>query len=211
MTLGIVEEITTELVKAFNPQLRDDFKNAKEELGDISWFTSQYCLKNGLDFAEIIASAHKQFIANEIQFDEFEGTNELLIVSLTKKELAYGQVPAQEDRYQAMLNVSQQLILYSFHCIRSTKIRQAVEEVMSQYEGKEMSQELQVEAMEKFNEAQQLSEEEGAELANTTLDWFVAEVLQRNFNKLETRYGEKFSEEKAINRNLEAEREALEK
>ena len=54
------------------------------------------------------------------------------------------------------------------------------------------------------------------------LCWFLAillnrleisfeEVMEKNIEKLKARYGEKFSEEKAINRNLTNEREVLEK
>ena len=54
------------------------------------------------------------------------------------------------------------------------------------------------------------------------LCWFLAillnrleisfeEVMEKNIEKLKARYGEKFSEEKAINRNLTNERDMLEK
>lgn len=43
------------------------------------------------------------------------------------------------------------------------------------------------------------------------LDTNYEEVMERNIEKLKARYGEKFSEEKAINRNLDVEREILEK
>jgi NTP pyrophosphatase (non-canonical NTP hydrolase) len=39
----------------------------------------------------------------------------------------------------------------------------------------------------------------------------VSDILDKNINKLKARYGEKFSSERAINRDLETEREILEK
>lgn len=39
----------------------------------------------------------------------------------------------------------------------------------------------------------------------------LSEILEKNINKLKARYPEKFSSEKAINRDLEKEREVLEK
>lgn len=41
--------------------------------------------------------------------------------------------------------------------------------------------------------------------------WTLEEVMQTNINKLEVRFPEKFTEEAALNRNLEKERETLEK
>jgi NTP pyrophosphatase (non-canonical NTP hydrolase) len=43
------------------------------------------------------------------------------------------------------------------------------------------------------------------------LDISFEEVMEKNIEKLKARYGEKFSEEKAINRNILIEREVLEK
>jgi len=43
------------------------------------------------------------------------------------------------------------------------------------------------------------------------LDISFEEIMEKNIEKLKARYGEKFSEEKAINRNLTNEREVLEK
>ena len=40
--------------------------------------------------------------------------------------------------------------------------------------------------------------------------WDLRDILDTNIAKLEARYPEKFTEDKAINRNLEAEREILE-
>lgn len=40
--------------------------------------------------------------------------------------------------------------------------------------------------------------------------WDLRDILQTNIDKLKLRFPEKFSEEKAINRNLEAERKVLE-
>lgn len=40
--------------------------------------------------------------------------------------------------------------------------------------------------------------------------WDLREILDTNIKKLESRYPEKFSEDKAINRNLEKERKILE-
>lgn len=47
-------------------------------------------------------------------------------------------------------------------------------------------------------------------LACRTLNVSFESLMEKNINKLMVRYGEKFSEEKAIKRNLEQEREALE-
>lgn len=44
-----------------------------------------------------------------------------------------------------------------------------------------------------------------------SLDWDLGKILQKNIDKLTSRYGDKFSEEKAINRNLDKERDILEK
>ena len=42
-------------------------------------------------------------------------------------------------------------------------------------------------------------------------DWDLRDIMQTNIDKLKARYPEKFTEEHAINRNLEKEREILEK
>ena len=42
-------------------------------------------------------------------------------------------------------------------------------------------------------------------------NWNLEDILETNINKLKVRYPEKFSEDKAINRNLDAERKELEK
>jgi NTP pyrophosphatase (non-canonical NTP hydrolase) len=41
-------------------------------------------------------------------------------------------------------------------------------------------------------------------------DWDIEDVLEININKLKVRYPEKFTQENAINRNLEEERKTLE-
>jgi len=49
---------------------------------------------------------------------------------------------------------------------------------------------------------------------NVMLDvfgWDLEEVLQVNYEKLHARYGDKFSEDRAINRDLDTERKILEK
>lgn len=43
-----------------------------------------------------------------------------------------------------------------------------------------------------------------------TLDIEFEEIMTKNINKLKARYGDKFSEDKAINRDLDTEREILE-
>ena len=48
-------------------------------------------------------------------------------------------------------------------------------------------------------------------IACDELDISLEEVMQTNVNKLRARYGEKFTEEAALNRNLDKEREILEK
>lgn len=40
--------------------------------------------------------------------------------------------------------------------------------------------------------------------------WDLREILETNINKLEARYPEKFTEDKALNRNLDVERKILE-
>ena len=44
-----------------------------------------------------------------------------------------------------------------------------------------------------------------------TLGVSFEEIQERNIEKLKARYGEKFTDEKAINRNLETERSILER
>jgi hypothetical protein len=41
--------------------------------------------------------------------------------------------------------------------------------------------------------------------------WDLREILETNINKLEARYPEKFTEDKALNRNLDIERKILER
>ena len=41
-------------------------------------------------------------------------------------------------------------------------------------------------------------------------NWTLEEVMEMNINKLKVRYGDKFTEEAALNRNLENERKVLE-
>lgn len=201
MTLGLVEEITTELVKAFSPEKGMDLKNAVEELGDIAWFASQYCRKNGIIFADLLKKSYDMFVADEIIFDELEGTDELLIVSVTKKEIAYGNIPTKEQREEAILNICHQIVLYSFHIVRSNIIRAKQETCFSTLT-EDMKQE---DAMAALQEASQLSEQETADSTATLLAWIVATVLTTNWNKLSTRYGDKFSEDRANNRDLAAE------
>lgn len=43
------------------------------------------------------------------------------------------------------------------------------------------------------------------------MGWSFEQIMEENINKLKTRYPEKFTEEKAINRDLETERKILEK
>lgn len=209
MAMGIVEEITTELVKAFSPERQDDFVNAIEEIGDICWFASQYCLANGLNFSEILADAYKLFESNTIQFDELEGTNELMILSITKKELAYKKVPTLEERQEAILNVCLQVILYSFHITRSLTIKGRIDTLFQKFEGLETDKELQQQAIEEAGAAAELTEEDTLALIAALPEWIASTVLQKNYNKLETRYGEKFSTDKAINRDLVAEEAVL--
>lgn len=42
-------------------------------------------------------------------------------------------------------------------------------------------------------------------------DWDMGEIMTTNIEKLQARYPEKFTQEKAVNRNLEREREILER
>lgn len=44
-----------------------------------------------------------------------------------------------------------------------------------------------------------------------TQGWNLEDIMERNIEKLKVRFGDKFSMHKALNRNLEAEREVLEK
>jgi hypothetical protein len=201
MTLGIVEEITTELVKAFSPEKGMDLKNAVEELGDIAWFASQYCRKNGIIFADLLKKSYDMFVANEIIFDELEGTNELLLVSVTKKEIAYGKIPTKEQREEAILNICHQIVLYSFHIMRSQIIKTKQEACFATLT-EEMKQE---DAMTALQAASQLSEDETSNTISTLLSWIVSTVLATNWHKLSARYGDKFSEDRANNRDLAAE------
>ena len=63
----------------------------------------------------------------------------------------------------------------------------------------------QEDAMAALQEASQLSEQETTDSTATLLAWIVATVLTTNWNKLSTRYGDKFSEDRANNRDLAAE------
>ena len=148
MSMGIIEECE-ELVTA------KDATNVKEEIGDLLWFSAQYCEKNEIDFtAQIIIAAEA---SQNWQPSHSAPWSKLL--TLTKKELAYtGFVPEYDARVEAINTIlTFTIFIMLFH-------------------------ELELD-----------------------------DVLQTNFNKLNTRYKAKaFAAENAINRDLEAERIVLE-
>lgn len=92
MTLGIIEEFH-EVDAAINA---DDRPNAVEEFGDLSWYMSQYCRENGLSFAKLTQELLSSWSEMGKQ------STPLDLVNITKKELAYGKTPSQEDRIDAI-------------------------------------------------------------------------------------------------------------
>ena len=153
MTLGIIEEIEELMLAVHN----NDKVNIVEELGDLFWYLSQYCLANGISFNEQVIASLTRLSNNELAAGASSAPFFQLLV-ITKKEFAYDKVYSSEERIVALAYVFD-FCSYWF----------------------------------------------------TSLELDIENILQTNYDKLSTRYISKaFSNDAAINRDTDTEREVLE-